>query len=468
MVREIVRQHLRFFVLATFAGLALRLLFVFRFPALTADTFVYGDIAKNWLQHGIYGLSGSNGITPTYIRLPGYPSFLAAVFAVFGIEHYRAAVVLQVFVDLGTCFLTADIARRVLSSRAARAAFVLSALCPFLADYAAAALTETWEIFFTVLALDLALLGLSRDYDSSPRAWIGCGFATGATILLRPDGGLLLIALELFLLAAIIRQRTKSGQPGSTEPKVYRLLKAGFIVAVIAIAPLVPWALRNLHTLHAFEPLAPRYANAPGAFVPMGFERWVKTWIADYVSTEEIYWVVSTGPMDVDNLPSRAFDSPAQEDQTEQLLTDYNQSLHLTPDLDARFAALAAERIHHSPLRYYVWLPLLRIADMWLRPRTEILPCNTRWWEFDEMPQWLVLSITLGTLNLLYVGAGLLGLLRGHFASGAGLLFTFVVLRSLFLGSLENPEPRYTLECYPVLIVMAAGLFSRIPDRNHS
>ena len=468
MVREIVRQHLRFFVLAVLAGLALRLLFVFRFSALTADTFVYGDIAKNWLQHGIYGLSGSNGITPTYIRLPGYPAFLAAVFAVFGMEHYRAAVMLQVLVDLATCFLTADIARRVLSARAAKTAFLLSALCPFLADYAAAALTETWEIFFTVLALDLALLGLGRDRDSGTRVWIGCGLAVGAAILLRPDGGLLLVSLEFFLLSVIIRRRMRSGHTPSTEPRVRGLLKAGLIVAVAALAPLVPWTMRNLRTLHAFEPLAPRYANAPGAFVPMGFERWVKTWMADYVSTEEIYWVVSTGPIDVDNLPSRAFDSPEQLEQTTQLLSDYNQSLRLTPELDARFGALAAERIHHAPLRYYVRLPLVRIADMWLRPRTEILPCNTRWWEFDEMPQWLALSIALGIINLLYIGAGLLGLMLGRFAPGSGLLLTFLVLRSLFLGSLENPEPRYTLECYPVLIVMAAALFSRLPDSNHS
>ena len=32
----------------------------------------------------------------------------------------------------------------------------------------------------------------------------------------------------------------------------------------------------------------------------------------------------------------------------------------------------------------------------------------------------------------------------------------FVVLRSGFLGTLENPEPRYTLEMYPVVIVFAA------------
>ncbi len=96
-----VRKNFRFFLAASAAAIALRLAFVLRFPAITSDSLVYGDIAKNWLQHGIYGLGGGTEITPTSIRLPGYPAFLAAVFAVFGVEHYRAALALQVLVDLG-------------------------------------------------------------------------------------------------------------------------------------------------------------------------------------------------------------------------------------------------------------------------------------------------------------------------------------------------------------------------------
>jgi hypothetical protein len=160
---ELVRRNWLFFLLATIAGLALRLFFVFRFPHVAGDSLIYGDIAKNWLQHGIYGLSGPDEISPTYIRLPGYPAFLAAVFAIFGMEHYRAVLALQVVVDVGTCFLIADMARRLVSPRAARAAFLLAALCPFLASYAAAALTETLEIFFTVLAFDCAIAGLEAQ-----------------------------------------------------------------------------------------------------------------------------------------------------------------------------------------------------------------------------------------------------------------------------------------------------------------
>ncbi len=459
-VRQFVRQHFRFFLLATLAGVGLRLLFLFRFPAITNDSFVYGDIAKNWLQHGIYGLSGPDEISPTCIRLPGYPAFLAAVFAIFGMEHYRAVLALQVLVDVGTCFLIADMARRRVSTRAAKAAFLLAALCPFLASYAAAALTETLEIFFTVLAFDCAVTGLETLDQRRLRPWVGCGLAIAAAILLRPDGGLILIAIELYLGAVLFlswKNKTRAGAPA--PHRLTHLFWAGLILGVVSLAPLVPWAWRNLHTLHRFQPLAPRYANEEDEFVPAGFNRWVKTWMADYASVEEIYWPVPGDTMDAGKLPARAFDSEAQRQQTEQLLADYNQALHVTPELDARFAALASQRIRQALLRFYVWLPLVRIADMWLRPRTETLPSDTRWWEFNDDPTWSALAVTMGIINLMYLGAGVAGLLRARWTVPLGLVLTFVLLRSAFLGSLENPEPRYTLEAYFFVIVMSSVLF---------
>src|SRR5438105_11933790 len=119
-------------------------------------------------------------------------------------EHYRAVLVTQIFVDLGTCFLCADIARRLLGPRIARLAFLLAALCPFLANYSAAALTETLEIFFTALALDCAITGLTALDRLQIRPWLGCGLAIAAAILLRPDGGLLLIAVEAYLLVVLL------------------------------------------------------------------------------------------------------------------------------------------------------------------------------------------------------------------------------------------------------------------------
>ena len=133
----------------------------------------------------------------------------------------------------------------------------------------------------------------------------------------------------------------------------------------------------------------------------------------------------------------------------------------MTPELDARFADLGAERVRSAPLRYYVWLPALRIADMWLRPRTELFPSDPRWWEFNDDGRWLAVSLGFGVVNLAYVGMALAGLWRGREIFGIGLFVVFLLLRSAFLGSLENPEPRYTLECYPAVIVLASAFFQR-------
>jgi 4-amino-4-deoxy-L-arabinose transferase-like glycosyltransferase len=450
-VRELLRQSWRFFVIAAGVGLGLRLLFVFLSPQVTDDSRIYADLANNWLAHGVYGISEAGQIVPTYLRLPGYPAFLAAVFAVFRGENFRAVLLLQVLVDLGSCLLIADIARRIVSSRAAKVAFLLAALCPFLANYAATVLTETLEVFFTTLALDLAVVGLSTlEEGRRLTPWVWCGLAVAANIFLRPDGGLLLAAIGLYLLALLARFARE-------KRKWNRIFWAGVLLAIFSLAPLIPWTARNWRAFHQFEPLTPRYASNPGDYVPKGFNRWVRTWIADYVSVQEIYWQEPGEKIDPEKLPARAFDSPEQKQSTLAVLAFYNQTTEIDPELDAQFEQLAQERIRARPVRYYLWLPALRIADMWLRPRTELLPADPRWWEFNDDLKWSVIAVGFGIINLVYVGLAIAGVTRGQTISWLGPLVLFVVLRSVFLGSLENPEPRYTLECYPVLTVLGGS-----------
>ena len=490
-----------FFLGTTLAALVLRLLFFIYFPAVTDDSHVYADLAVNWLQHGIYGQTQLTQVVPTDARLPGYPAFLAGIFWLFGSGNFRAALLTQILLGLATCLIVADLARRVVSDRAARIAFVLTALCPFLANYAASVLTETLEVFFTALALDGAAAALNRMRDAGIgmgipsassgqvldrtcyRLWAATGAAIAACILLRPDGGILLVAVVFYLAVAAPKgvsnferdvaslkrcpdTKLESRRRSETKQKSLRsVLVAGIIVIAFALAPLVPWTIRNFWTLHHLQPLAPRYANDADELVPRGFNRWVKTWIVDYVSVEEIYWNVPGDKIDPEKLPSRAVDSPGERQATRAVIADYNQSQDMTPELDARFGKLAADRIRVHPIRYYVVLPLLRIADMWLRPRTEILPPDARWWEFNDDARQSAMAVGFGLLNLAYVVAALLGVVRtpSRRPSGirwAGLLVSFVLLRSAFLGTLENPEPRYTLECYPVIIVLASALLA--------
>jgi len=448
----LLRKSRGFFLLFFLAGLFLRLCFYFRFPHVMGDSFIYGDIARNWLDHGIYGLTHAEGIRPTWIRLPGYPAFLAACFVLFGREHYNAVLLVQIAVDLLGCFVIADLARRTLSDRAAKIAFALAALCPFTANYTVAPLAETLSIFFAAVVLDSAVAGFTAldEGRRAWKAWLCCGLGLAASILLRPDGGILLVAVGLFLLWRMWRRRTARA----------RLFWSGAALLAISLAPLVPWTLRNWRDFHQFQPLAPRYASDPDEFVPIGFNKWVKTWIADYVSTEDIYWQVPGDNVDLTLLPARACDSEEECDTTQAIFDDYAKSHFVGPELDQRFEQLANERIARHPLRYYVWLPAARVAAMWLRPRTEMLPLSSRWWQFSEDWHDSLIATAWGLLNLLFVVAAVMGVIRGPRPRCLALMLLFVVLRSAFLGTLENPEPRYTLECYPVVLVLAAGWMS--------
>jgi Dolichyl-phosphate-mannose-protein mannosyltransferase len=479
-VPGLLGEHRRFFLAATLAGLALRIFFLVQFPAVTDDSRIYLNLAGNWLQHGVYGQTQLGQIVPTDTRLPGYPAFLAGIFWIFGAGKIRAVLAAQMVLDMATCLLIADLARRtVRDSRAGRIAFALAASCPFLANYAAAVLTETLEIFLTALALDCVVAGLDRigaaGKPAATWAWLAsAGAAMGACILVRPDGGILLASVVAYLPAVTWRGRrgpliakgatsrasSASVAPASSGAPISHFVLAGIVIVAIALAPLVPWTMRNFRALHHFQPLAPRYANESDELAPRGFNRWVKTWMAEYTSVEEVYWNVPGDRIDVAKLPARALDEPAREG-TLATIADYNQSQELTPDLDARFAELAAERTRAHPWRCYVELPVLRIADMWLRPRTEILPPDPRWWEFNDDRRESALAVGFGALNLAYVAAALLAAARDRRGLRyLGLLGGFLLLRSLFLGTIENPEPRYTLECYPVLLVWAAAFFA--------
>jgi hypothetical protein len=235
-------------------------------------------------------------------------------------------------------------------------------------------------------------------------------------------------------------------------------LWTGVLLGVISLLPLLPWTVRNWRTLHQIEPLSPFYAQLPGEYVPVGFNRWSKTWVIDFISVMDVYWNVSSEGngerVDIQDIPPRAFDDPQQRTRTDQIFAGYNQTLLLTPEMDAEFAQLAAERIHSHPLRYYLGLPLARLADMWVRPRTEMLNLELNWWDWQDVSKESSISACLAALDVFYIVAALLSF-RWRM-QGAGILWLFILCRSALLATLPNPEPRYTLECFPALFILAA------------
>src|ERR1700759_2220916 len=95
------RRSLRLWTALLLAlGALLRAVFLWKHPRFAGDTLLYGDLARNMLLHQVYGFTEATRIRPTLIRLPGYPSFLAVCFRLFGMENYSAVLRVQACIDL--------------------------------------------------------------------------------------------------------------------------------------------------------------------------------------------------------------------------------------------------------------------------------------------------------------------------------------------------------------------------------
>jgi hypothetical protein len=440
-------------------GLALRLLLLW-FPRPTDDdTLDYLQLGHNLLHHGIYGLGSGDDISASLFRLPGYPLILATFEQLFSRVWPHAwmntVLLLQVFADVAGGLLLAAFARRYLSDRAAEITLALAMLCPFTAAYSGIAMTECLSIFAVALGIYAAGRALAAEHegerDYAALVWSGC--AAALAMMLRPDGALLCIATAAGLFFYIFRYRAAAQSRG----RAFRHgLSTASIYCFVALLPLAPWTIRNWAQFQVFQPLAPRFINDPGDPVNLGVHRWLLTWTAEFVNTANVCWNLGSDSIDLADLPPRVYDSLQQREQTVQVIADYNRTNQISSELDERFAALAADRIRAHPLRFYLVLPLLRVADMTLRPRTEAFYLDVFWWRWSEHPGQTIAATLLGLINLAYVAAAAWAFLRGRVPL-AWMLGGYLLLRCLLLVTMDHPEPRYTLECFPIFIVAAAA-----------
>jgi len=218
-------------------GLGLRLWFISHSATIAGDTLIYGAIAKNWMEQGVYGFSQTAGVAqPTLIRLPGYPLFLIACFRVFGVEHYTAAMYIQGIIDLLSCLLLSALAGRLFGRRARVATLWLAVLCPFTASYVAAPLTET----LTLTCIVVAFYGLERwraaGFGYNRWLWVVAATLSYA-ILLRPEQGLLAAAVVPAMLWMVLRLHGHRGWVRAAVPVV--------VASVCVLLPLVPWTAAN-------------------------------------------------------------------------------------------------------------------------------------------------------------------------------------------------------------------------------
>jgi len=482
--------------LAILAALGLRLLFVLWFPGSSDDSEMYLQLARTWADHHVYGFVLNGQIFPTDLRTPGYPAFLAGVAILLG-RSIRAILLSQAVLDILTCILTAALAAWLAPAGLRRRVWIialwLAATCPFLANYSAVVLTEVLVTFLGTAALCCFVPGLRQRCEQlnlrdgskrlSPFAYALLGaFLTGLATLVRPEMPLLLG------VAALIYALRGGRSLGARKTIVLMAAMAGAF-----LLPLLPWAARNLITLRKVQFIAPRYANLPGEYAPVGFYAWTATWLERYRDVYFTVWKIGEAdqPLIVDELPSTAFDSPAEKARIADLFSEYNSSpdLEITPELDREFVEIARERTLRHPLRTYVFVPFGRALSIWFTPRTELLPLDGKFWPLRE--QWedsradVLVTGGFAVLGYIYVALAAAGVwaawrARGRNIAtgpppvlgpnlwGIALVLAYFLVRTAFLTTVEAPEPRYVVSCYPGVLALISLLAVRKENGEES
>ena len=470
------------------AGACLRLFFVLKFPSTSGDTVLYDQFATNWLKLGKFAMDINGQPAPVDLRMPGYPAFLAIVYALTGRtgDAARLPVMLaQIVVDLATCLVIAALAallarlagQRNKSCRVFVVALWLAALCPFVANYVAVPLTEVWAVFFnavgfyllSVLAtqMDGSPVPLRDDYslpaDGTSKVALLAGAAIGLGTLFRPETPLLLATSILVLGLLALRRH-----------QLLRCIQLSVFAGVACVAFLIPWTIRNAITLHEFQPLAPKDATLPSELDPQGFMAWERTWLYRVRDAYLVTWKLNDDVINLEDIPPNAFDNQQERDRVAAVLEKYNDDLTWNADEDAEFAQLARERTSRHPLRTYVWIPARRAVRIWFTPRIELLPFSGHvfplayQWEEDPIDQRVTVFFFL--VGVFYVGLGLWGAWKIWRIPAArpavAVLLAYILIRTAFLTTLEAPEPRYTLVCFPALIALGSQVVCRKPTHS--
>ena len=468
--------------LAVIAGLALRLAFVHWFPTETDDSATYLQLASNWVEHHVYGLSQNGQPVPTDLRSPGYPAFLAGVTLLFR-RSMQAILLSQAVLDVFTCLLTAALAAALAPVSTRRRVWIialwLAATCPFVANYSAVVLTEVVVAFLATAALACFALGLRqepaqlllriRGQWDSPFVFALLGaFLTGVASLVRPEMPLLLG------VAALVYGLRAWRVLGARKAVLFAAAMAGAF-----LLPLLPWAARNAISLNKLQFLAPRYATLPGERAPVGYYAWTGTWLERFRDVYFTVWAIGEDRTDVNDLPASAFDSPEEKARVADLIAQYNDSpdLDISPEMDRQYAEIARERTRRHRLRTYVRVPFERALTIWFTPRTELLPVDGKFWPLRE--QWddshadVLVTGGFAMLGYLYVAlaiggiwvawrtdreSGAAGALSEANLWGIALLLAYFLVRTAFLTTVEAPEPRYVVSCYPGVLALIALL----------
>ncbi|MFN7952898.1 MAG: glycosyltransferase family 39 protein [bacterium] len=202
---------------------------------VTADALVYDTLARGIVERGVFEDPPGH---PTAHRMPGYPLFLAAIYAMGGTAPVVARVI-QVFLSATGPVGLFLLARHVFGPLPAIIAALLAVIDPFLIFYDYQLWAESLGIVIVVWSLYLYIVHLAPN-PTPARSALG-GLLAGLAANLRPD---FILLVPTFGCWAIFGVRPFA-----------KAVKSTVIMGAACVAAILPWIVRNAITLGHFVPL---------------------------------------------------------------------------------------------------------------------------------------------------------------------------------------------------------------------
>jgi len=213
------------------------------------DPYYFSAMAESVLRGDGFASFG----TLLHRRAPGYPLFLAAVYAIFGV-HLTPVQALQCLMFVGTSCLTQAVARGIYSPRVGLIAGLLVAVHPSLLRYVPDLHLETMLTF-------LFTLSVWCSYRFYEKPTLGRGLVLGLTwglasltkpvVLLYPG-----VFAALWLLS--LRRRGALSGPSSWRAPL-TFLAASLAAMALTISP---WTIRNYFVTGHFVPITTGASDA--------------------------------------------------------------------------------------------------------------------------------------------------------------------------------------------------------------
>ncbi len=408
-------------------ALALRLIWVFYTDTipLGGDPHWYYVVGIN-ISEGFGFVADRNELweipgpgEPTAFWPPGYPFALGALFTVTG-ESITSAQVLNAVLSAATVPFVYALGRRIFDHRAGLISALLFAVFPNV--IAGTPLLFPEPLFGLIFSAALLLIvSVSPDGERNWLPLVALGFLAGLATLTRGQGAL------LFPIAGVTWLMQSGWRPA---------IRGVAIAAVVAVAVVAPWTVRNAVEMHAFIPIS---TNSGAALrvghnaESIGTTKWTDDDVGGFRMWESLY-------------------HPEWEVRGYREYTDLAIDYALTHPVDeVRLAGLKTYHLYRSDSTVIPFLTTLGATPL----EPEGMESALRW-VLDVAWYALVFAAVLTLPFWVRRADGRRAGVAPRDAAARLLPVTVVVLWTLFHMAFLG-EPRYHMPLYPLLIIAAVG-----------